>query len=62
MLQGILEADPAKRWTTAQVASCAWMQGPMASEGDMQKMMAARKAKCDEDSANERAQRAAEKL
>lgn len=49
MMQGVLEADPAKRWTSDQVMNCNWMKGPLPSSEEIQREMQERKDRCDKE-------------
>jgi hypothetical protein len=62
MIQGVLQADPANRWTSDQVMECAWMKGELPSSNEVQSEMAERKARCDREAETARKAREAEKL
>ncbi len=62
MIQGVLQADPANRWTSDQVMECAWMKGGLPSSNEVHKEMTDRKARCDQEAAANRKAREQEKL
>lgn len=54
IIQGMLAADPAKRWTLEDVLSSAWFNGSTSTDDEMFQMMSQRKRDCDAAAEEER--------